>query len=92
MSILGWIVLGGVAGWIGSLLINKTGEGLFRDIVVGIVGAVVGDGSSPPSGPQGWTAPDKGIPEHLWRRAECVLVISPMKKAVFILGGEYGSE
>jgi uncharacterized membrane protein YeaQ/YmgE (transglycosylase-associated protein family) len=43
MSILGWwIVLGGVAGWIGSLLINKTGEGLFRDIVVGIVGAVVG--------------------------------------------------
>jgi uncharacterized membrane protein YeaQ/YmgE (transglycosylase-associated protein family) len=42
MSILGWIVLGAVAGWIGSLLINKTGEGLFRDIVLGIVGAVVG--------------------------------------------------
>jgi uncharacterized membrane protein YeaQ/YmgE (transglycosylase-associated protein family) len=42
MSILGWIVLGAVAGWIGSMLINKTGEGLFRDIVLGIVGAVVG--------------------------------------------------
>jgi uncharacterized membrane protein YeaQ/YmgE (transglycosylase-associated protein family) len=42
MSVLGWIVLGGVAGWIGNLLINKTGEGLFRDVVLGIVGAVVG--------------------------------------------------
>ena len=42
MSILGWIILGGLAGWIGSLLVNKTGEGLFRDIVLGIVGALVG--------------------------------------------------
>jgi lipid-binding SYLF domain-containing protein len=36
-------------------------------------------------------APDKGIPEDLWRRAECVLVIPSMKKAAFIIGGEYGS-
>jgi len=42
MSILTWIILGGVAGWIGSLLINKTGEGLIRDILLGIVGAVIG--------------------------------------------------
>jgi uncharacterized membrane protein YeaQ/YmgE (transglycosylase-associated protein family) len=42
MSILAWIVLGGIAGWIGSLLVNKTGEGLFRDILLGIVGAVIG--------------------------------------------------
>ena len=42
MSVIGWIVLGALAGWIGSLLVNKTGEGLFRDIVLGIVGAVVG--------------------------------------------------
>jgi len=42
MSILGWIVLGAVAGWIGSMLINKTGEGLFRDIILGIVGGIVG--------------------------------------------------
>ena len=42
MSIIGWIVLGALAGWIGSLLVNKTGEGLLRDIVLGIVGAVVG--------------------------------------------------
>jgi len=42
MSILAWIVLGGIAGWIGSLLVNKSGEGLFRDILLGVVGAVIG--------------------------------------------------
>ena len=42
MGILSWIVLGAIAGWIGSLIVNKTGEGLFRDIILGIVGAVVG--------------------------------------------------
>ena len=42
MSVIGWIVLGGIAGWIGSMLINKTGEGLFRDILLGIVGGVIG--------------------------------------------------
>jgi len=42
MSILAWIVLGLVAGFIGSKLVNKTGEGVVLDIVLGIVGAVVG--------------------------------------------------
>jgi uncharacterized membrane protein YeaQ/YmgE (transglycosylase-associated protein family) len=42
VGILSWIVLGGIAGWIGSMLVNKTGEGLFRDIILGIVGGVVG--------------------------------------------------
>ena len=42
MGILSWIVLGAIAGWIGSMLVNKTGEGLFRDIILGIVGGVVG--------------------------------------------------
>lgn len=42
MSILGWIVLGAIAGWIGSLIVNRTGEGLFRDIILGIVGGLVG--------------------------------------------------
>src|SRR4051794_7194014 len=36
-------------------------------------------------------SPDKGIPEELWKRAECVLVIPSLKKAAFIVGGEYGS-
>ena len=42
MSILAWIVLGLIAGFIGSKLVNKTGEGIVLDIVLGIAGAVVG--------------------------------------------------
>jgi uncharacterized membrane protein YeaQ/YmgE (transglycosylase-associated protein family) len=42
MGILSWIVLGAISGWIGSMLVNKTGEGLFRDIILGIIGGVVG--------------------------------------------------
>jgi len=42
MSFLGWIVLGALAGWIGSMIVNRTGEGLLRDIVLGIVGGLVG--------------------------------------------------
>jgi uncharacterized membrane protein YeaQ/YmgE (transglycosylase-associated protein family) len=42
MSIIGWIALGLLAGFIASKIVNKTGEGLFLDIVLGIVGAVVG--------------------------------------------------
>jgi lipid-binding SYLF domain-containing protein len=36
-------------------------------------------------------APDSGIPEDLWNRAQCVLVIPSMKKAAFVIGGEAGS-
>jgi uncharacterized membrane protein YeaQ/YmgE (transglycosylase-associated protein family) len=42
MSIIGWIVLGLIAGFIASKIVNKRGEGLVLDIVLGIVGAVVG--------------------------------------------------
>ncbi len=42
MSFLAWIVLGLVAGFIGSKIVNKTGEGILLDIVLGIVGAIVG--------------------------------------------------
>ena len=42
MSILAWIVLGLLAGFIGSKLVNKTGEGVVLDIILGIVGAVAG--------------------------------------------------
>src|SRR5689334_16463624 len=37
------------------------------------------------------TTPDKGIPEDLFEKAECVIVIPSMKKAAFVFGGEYGS-
>jgi uncharacterized membrane protein YeaQ/YmgE (transglycosylase-associated protein family) len=42
MSILSWIILGAIAGFIGSKIVNKSGQGLVLDIVLGIVGAVVG--------------------------------------------------
>jgi uncharacterized membrane protein YeaQ/YmgE (transglycosylase-associated protein family) len=42
MSIIAWIVLGLIAGFIGSKLVNKRGEGLILDIALGIVGALVG--------------------------------------------------
>jgi uncharacterized membrane protein YeaQ/YmgE (transglycosylase-associated protein family) len=41
-AIIGWIVLGLVAGFIASKIVNKQGEGFFLDIVLGIVGAIVG--------------------------------------------------
>ncbi len=42
MSFLAWIVLGLIAGWIGSMLVNKSGEGVLMDIVLGVIGAVLG--------------------------------------------------
>jgi len=42
MGILAWIVLGLVAGFLGSKIVNKSGEGFLLDIVLGVVGAVVG--------------------------------------------------
>jgi uncharacterized membrane protein YeaQ/YmgE (transglycosylase-associated protein family) len=42
MSFLAWIVLGLIAGFIGSKIVNKSGEGFFLDIILGIIGAVVG--------------------------------------------------
>ncbi len=42
MSILAWLILGLIAGFIGSKIVNRTGEGLVLDIVLGVVGALVG--------------------------------------------------
>ena len=42
MSFFAWIVLGLIAGFIGSKLVNKSGEGILLDFVLGIIGAVIG--------------------------------------------------
>jgi uncharacterized membrane protein YeaQ/YmgE (transglycosylase-associated protein family) len=42
MSLFSWIVLGLVAGFIASRIVNRTGEGVIVDILLGIVGAVAG--------------------------------------------------
>ena len=42
MNVISWIVLGLIAGFLGSTLVNKRGEGMFIDIILGIIGALVG--------------------------------------------------
>ncbi len=42
MSFLAWIILGLISGFIASKIVNKRGEGLLLDIVLGVIGAVVG--------------------------------------------------
>lgn len=42
MTFVAWIISGLMAGFIGSKLVNKRGEGLILDIILGVVGAVVG--------------------------------------------------
>lgn len=42
MSIIGWIILGLVAGWIASKIVDNQGKGMIIDLVLGIVGSLVG--------------------------------------------------
>ncbi len=42
MSFIGWIVLGLISGFVASKLVNKSGEGIVLDIILGVIGAVVG--------------------------------------------------
>lgn len=50
-TILIWIVVGGIAGWLASLIVAGGGAGLIGNIVLGIVGAVVA----------GWLLPAIGL-------------------------------
>lgn len=42
MGFIAWIVLGVVAGFIASKLVNKQGEGFIVDLILGVIGSVVG--------------------------------------------------
>ena len=42
MGVISWIILGLVGGFIGSKIVNKSGQGLLLDLALGIVGAIVG--------------------------------------------------
>jgi uncharacterized membrane protein YeaQ/YmgE (transglycosylase-associated protein family) len=42
MSLFAWIVLGLIAGFIASKIVNRAGEGVFLDIVLGVFGAIAG--------------------------------------------------
>lgn len=56
MSVLGWILLGLISGFVASKVVNAKGEGCLIDIALGLVGAMVGGfiftsiGGSPISG------------------------------------------
>ena len=42
MGIISWIILGLIAGFIGSKIVDRTGQGFWLDIALGIVGALIG--------------------------------------------------
>lgn len=43
MTILSWIIFGGLAGWVASIIMSKNGSmGIIANIIVGIVGAFIG--------------------------------------------------
>lgn len=43
MSWIGWVILGGLAGWVANMIMKEEG-GLLKNIVVGVIGGVVGGG------------------------------------------------
>ena len=51
MHLIVWLIIGGLAGWIASLIVQGTGLGIIGDIIVGILGAVIA----------GWLLPKLGI-------------------------------
>jgi uncharacterized membrane protein YeaQ/YmgE (transglycosylase-associated protein family) len=55
VSIIAWIILGLIAGFIASKIVNRQGEGILLDIVLGIVGAVIGGWIMAALGGQGVT-------------------------------------
>lgn len=42
VNILVWIIVGGIAGWLAGLVVQGTGLGIVGDIIVGIIGALIG--------------------------------------------------
>jgi uncharacterized membrane protein YeaQ/YmgE (transglycosylase-associated protein family) len=41
MTIIAWIVVGIIGGFIGSMVVNKRGQGILGDLLLGVVGAVL---------------------------------------------------
>jgi uncharacterized membrane protein YeaQ/YmgE (transglycosylase-associated protein family) len=42
MSIIGWLILGLISGFVASKIVNRQGEGIVLDFILGVVGALVG--------------------------------------------------
>ena len=66
MNVIGWIVVGGLAGWISAALIGgRTARGCLPNIVVGVLGAIVG----------GWLATQLGFTQGAGFLAALVVAI-----------------
>ena len=59
MSIISWIILGLIAGFIGAKIVNREGQGFWLDIALGIIGAVVGGFLFDLFGAAGVTGPER---------------------------------
>ncbi len=42
IELIGWLIIGGFAGWVAGKLVRGQGNGVLLNIIVGIVGAVIG--------------------------------------------------
>ena len=42
MSLIAWVIVGLIAGWLGSMIVNRRGEGAILDILLGVVGSFLG--------------------------------------------------
>ena len=42
LELVGWLIIGGFAGWVAGKLVRGRGNGILLNVVVGVVGAVVG--------------------------------------------------
>ena len=42
MELIGWLILGGAAGWLAGKLVHGSGNGIIVNVLIGIVGAVIG--------------------------------------------------
>ena len=73
MGIISWLILGLIAGFIGSKIVNSSGQGLWLDIALGIVGAIVGGVLFSAVGMQGVT----GLNRSASRRWATSTPISP---------------
>jgi uncharacterized membrane protein YeaQ/YmgE (transglycosylase-associated protein family) len=72
-TLLIWILVGAVAGWLAGSLVRGGGFGLVGDIVVGIIGAFIG----------GWLLPRLGV--HLGVGVVAVIVSATIGAVVLLL-------
>jgi uncharacterized membrane protein YeaQ/YmgE (transglycosylase-associated protein family) len=42
VELIGWLILGGAAGWLAGKLVRGSGNGILVNVLIGIVGAVIG--------------------------------------------------